>query len=300
MLKATTIEDVVAPYAPKKRRAPIAKTHPHLSAQWCYEKNCGFTPQDFSFGSEVAVWWRCLSNAEHIWQAPIRFRTTRGFVCPYCTGRRVCAGNCLATLFPQLAKEWHPTRNKDLTAADVTACSSRPVWWLCGRCGHEWQAIVAARTDNRRGCGICTRYRQILDLRNYPYALRCFDKGKNKGIDPKRLTTRTKVYWRCGKDHLWYRTFNKKCSAENFCPFCKKLSLQLTNSLASYFPELATQWHPQRNGKLTADQVMPKSNRTVWWLCPKCDHAWQARVANRSVKGSGCPLCARANRFKKG
>jgi hypothetical protein len=51
MLRATTIEQVVGRSPLSKKRPSIAKTHPHLSQQWCYEKNCGYTPEDFSFGS---------------------------------------------------------------------------------------------------------------------------------------------------------------------------------------------------------------------------------------------------------
>jgi glutaredoxin len=298
MLKATTIEQVVQRSPLSKKRPSIAKTHPHLSQQWCYEKNCGFTPEDFSFGSCIAVWWRCLNNANHIWQAPIHFRTTRGFVCPYCTGRRLSADNCLAALFPAVVKEWHPTRNGNLKATDVTAYASRLVWWLCGQCGHEWQAVVADRTANRRSCSLCARRRHKLDLGQYPYALPYFDKVKNKGLDPHWLITRGKVYWSCGqgKDHVWYRSFNKKTAPKDFCPFCKRIRRQLTHSLASCYPDLARQWHPTRNGQLTAAQVMAQSNRLVWWLCQKCNHTWQARVANRSINRSGCPQCAKAKR----
>ena len=40
---------------------------------------------------------------------------------------------------PELAKEWHPTRNDVLTPEMATSGSDKKVWWL-GRCGHEWQA----------------------------------------------------------------------------------------------------------------------------------------------------------------
>lgn len=294
MGRVTPIEEVVERHLSKKRPS-IAVTHPHLTAQWCYEKNCGFKPQDFSFGSAVAVWWRCLTNANHIWQAPIHFRTTRGFVCPYCTGRRLSPDNTLAALFPHLAKEWHPTLNRQLKATDVTRYSSRRVWWLCGHCGHEWQVAVAERTANKHGCSICARRRHKLDLRDYPYALPFFDRERNKGLDPYCLKIRGRVYWSCGKDkdHVWYGYFNKNTAQENFCPFCRKIKPHLTNSLASCYPGLARQWHPTRNGNLRPDQVMSKSGKLGWWLCPRCRHVWSTQVANRTVRGSGCPKCAK-------
>ncbi len=39
--------------------------------------------------------------------------------------------NDLATLYPSLVQEWHPTENGDLKPEDVSSGSSKEVWWLC-------------------------------------------------------------------------------------------------------------------------------------------------------------------------
>ena len=44
----------------------------------------------------------------------------------------------LAYRFPELAKEWHPTKNGVLTPSDITYGSKQIVWWKC-KIGHEWQ-----------------------------------------------------------------------------------------------------------------------------------------------------------------
>ena len=54
----------------------------------------------------------------------------------------------LAYRFPELAKEWHPTKNGDLTPFDVTCGSGKKVWWF-GECGHEWDDTVSHRTEGR-------------------------------------------------------------------------------------------------------------------------------------------------------
>ncbi|UQT48904.1 zinc-ribbon domain-containing protein [Flavonifractor plautii] len=56
------------------------------------------------------------------------------------------------------------------------------------------------------------------------------------------------------------------------------------NDLASQFPQLAAQWHPDKNGALRPENVSPNSNRKVWWLCP-LGHAWKATVTSRSREG---------------
>ena len=42
----------------------------------------------------------------------------------------------LAYRFPELSKEWHPTKNGDLTPYDVTVGSHKKVWWICSK-GHK-------------------------------------------------------------------------------------------------------------------------------------------------------------------
>ncbi|WP_306487357.1 zinc-ribbon domain-containing protein [Agathobaculum sp.] len=44
---------------------------------------------------------------------------------------------------------------------------------------------------------------------------------------------------------------------------CRKKKFQ------DVFTEPAEQWHPERNGDLTPDQVSLFSHRKVWWLCER-------------------------------
>ena len=46
--------------------------------------------------------------------------------------------NNLKFNFPDIAKEWHPTKNDDLKPSDVVKYANRKAWWLCKN-GHEWQ-----------------------------------------------------------------------------------------------------------------------------------------------------------------
>ena len=61
--------------------------------------------------------------------------------------------NDLGTTHPELVKEWHPTKNGDLTPRDVVAGSSKIIWWKCTH-NHEWNARVL---DRRNGslCPFC-------------------------------------------------------------------------------------------------------------------------------------------------
>jgi hypothetical protein len=128
-----------------------------LAKQWHLGKNGSLTPRDVAPNSDKKAWWICERG--HEWQAIISNRN-RGRGCPYCAGRAVCEDNCLQTLNPALAAEWHPERNSSLTPGDVTPGSSKRVWWRCKN-GHEWQAQINSRNRGYGRCPYCSGRREL-------------------------------------------------------------------------------------------------------------------------------------------
>jgi hypothetical protein len=61
----------------------------------------------------------------------------------------------LEALYPEIAKEWHPTKNGKLKPNMVTSKSSKKIWWKCNLCGYEWQSTIAHRTVGNHGCFKC-------------------------------------------------------------------------------------------------------------------------------------------------
>ncbi|MCA9212187.1 MAG: DEAD/DEAH box helicase family protein, partial [Planctomycetales bacterium] len=55
---------------------------------------------------------------------------------------------------PDLAAEFHPTRNDGLTVENVKPASNALIWWQCVK-GHEFQASPAYRTRSSRNCPGC-------------------------------------------------------------------------------------------------------------------------------------------------
>ena len=71
-----------------------------------------------------------------------------------------------------------------------------------------------------------------------------------------------------------------------------ELRLFQDNCLATCYPELAKQWHPELNGNLTPNDVIAGSNKKFWWKCPVADdHRWEASLDNRTCNNSRCPHC---------
>lgn len=76
----------------------------------------------------------------------------------------------------------------------------------------------------------------------------------------------------------------------NGCRVCSGRVATDDANLAILNPKLAKEWHPTKNGDLRPRDVLPKSEKRIWWHCSQ-EHEWQATPSNRS-RGSGCPYCS--------
>ena len=61
------------------------------------------------------------------------------------------------TSYPHLVKEWHPTKNEELTPNDFTHGTRKKVWWLCP-IGHSNESKIQSRAEKKkpRGCPYCS------------------------------------------------------------------------------------------------------------------------------------------------
>lgn len=142
----------------------LLTTHPELSNEWDYDKNYPLRPENFSYGVKNKMWWLCQSG--HSFQATINHRTGKKQQtgCPQCSGRVASNENNLLKVFPLAAKEWHPSKNGELTPEKVTSKSGKKVWWICPK-NHSYQATVHNRTGNDSGCPYCAGQKTLnLDL----------------------------------------------------------------------------------------------------------------------------------------
>ena len=146
------------PYCGRKKKVGMLEdTHPQLVAEW-HPRN-ELSPKEVTGGSHVKVLW--LGKCGHEWEAFIHNRTSKqANGCPYCSHKMVNEDNSLASCFPKIAAEWHPTKNGELLPSQVSWKTYKRVWWL-GKCGHEWKTLVRVRTRKIRpaGCPICQESR---------------------------------------------------------------------------------------------------------------------------------------------
>ncbi len=201
----------------------------------------------------------------------------------------------LQSEFPEVAKQWHSTKNASLAADTVTPHSGQKVWWLCPH-GHESKAVINSRTRGN-GCPFCAGQKPTADRNfatEYPELLTEWDWGKNSPKKPEDFAPRSsnKVWWKCEKGHSWQSSIsNRTRDTKNLCPCCSNRMLCEDNSLAQVLPDIAKDWHPYKNAPLTPNDVVAGGSKKVWWIC-KHGHEWKTTVGARVNRGTGCSKCS--------
>ena len=194
--------------------------------------------------------------------------------CPLCANKVVSSTNNLAAKYPELSAEWHPSKNGNLTPDQVIAHSAQMVWWKCPVADdHEWESIVFNRSKHGNGCPACagfipTEGHNLAAL--LPELVEQWHPTKNGDLLSQQLTpsSATLIWWACpvAEDHQWQatpgaRVIDMQEGTFKGCPFCANLYASTSNSLAELFPEIALEWHPTKNGELTAERVVQGSNK---------------------------------------
>lgn len=139
----------------------LATLNPILASEWHPTKNNLLTPKEYAGTSGKSVWW--LGKCGHEWKAQISNRKN-GAGCNTCRfiegarkKRTPNLGKDLASVFPLLATEWHPTKN-DLLPSEINPGSKKSIWWQCPK-GHEWKTQVTSRAGkDKTNCPVCARH----------------------------------------------------------------------------------------------------------------------------------------------
>ena len=219
----------------KQERKPriVDKSNPYTIQNiklWCKLNNKDFELiSDTYEGCDINLKWKCFKKEcgeifESTWD---NIKANRD--CPFCAGKRVGLSNCLATTNPELAKEWHPTLNGDLTPFNVTPGTNKNIWWQCEK-GHEWQAEIYNRAGNNSGCPYCSGRYASEDynlLKDNPELCKEWDYNKNdKNPEDYTPYANQYVWWVCKEcDYEWKINIysrNRKDGKSCGCPSCSE------------------------------------------------------------------------------
>ena len=203
-----------------------------LMAEWDWEKNTEFDPNQLTHGSHKKVWWVC-QKCHHSWMDTIAHRN-EGRTCPSCNKKNfaskyrktvISRTDSLAEKHPEIASQWHPTKNGKEGPYHFTPTSGKKVWWQCEK-GHEWQAVIDARVRYNTGCPICSgrvALKGVNDLATtHPQIAAEWHPTKNGELKPEnfKIGSDKIVWWKCHKGHEWRTNIYHR--QETGCPECLK------------------------------------------------------------------------------
>lgn len=213
----------------------IENSKEHLLSEWDYEKNKNLEPKDISFGNTQQIWWKCPQCNQSYQSIPTDRRRSRD--CPYneCRKKKQ-AENIKKALLKRrgsllehnsdLAREWHPFKNGELTPNDISPRSDIKVWWL-GTCNHEWQATPSNRVRMNSGCPICNNKIVLIGFNDLATTHRdlCkeWDYKKNGDLLPTNVVagTHKQVWWQCEKGHSYKASISNRSKKNGTgCPNC--------------------------------------------------------------------------------
>ena len=176
----------------------------------------------------------------------------------------------LATSNPELAKEWHPTKNKNITPSDISYRSGKIFWWVCDQ-GHEWTAKVSTRVDGH-GCPYCAGWKVLPgynDLESsYPQLVAEWHPTKNGDLLPSEVSNKSlkEVWWICNRGHEWKEKIYIRAKGRD-CPYCSgQKVLPGFNDLKTKNPELVKMWDYERNCNLKPETLQESEVDEVGWF----------------------------------
>jgi len=280
----------------------LSDKRPDIAEEWHPTKNGTLTPDKVSVGSAQMVFWLCKMSPNHIWRAKVIDRTYKNSKCRFCSGREASLEYNLSVTDPEIAKQWHPLKNRPWTPQMVTRGSHKVFYWVCNKYKtHEWQSTVNKRTSDR-GCPYCTN--KIPCKENclatiYPDIAKEWHPTKNKPYTSRDVTfgSGMDVWWQCSiyKSHNWKVSINDRTAYKTGCYKCMRKKANKHNCLATVNPKLAREWHPTKNGKLTPKDITTQAIKRVFWICHNdITHDWKATVNQRKWNDK-CPICKERN-----
>jgi len=149
----------------------------------------------------------------------------------YRSMRHLPEENTLQKRFPELIKQWHPTKNGEVLPNNIRCGSAKKYWWVC-EYGHEWEATVVSRTKGV-GCRRCRELKKEEELRKknltvtHPELANQWHPKLNGELTPDKVThgSRLRAWCKCEKGHAWQAAVFQRSTGTG-CPKCDRIRRQ--------------------------------------------------------------------------
>ncbi|GEE00383.1 hypothetical protein nbrc107696_08290 [Gordonia spumicola] len=226
--------------------------------------------------------------------------------------------NLLRTSDNEALSWWDHDANTESLWETAKLKSPKAAAWKCPECGHRFTAVIRDMTKQPT-CPPCAERRQHeyhewlasfegKTVADVPELLEAWDDEMHprfalvldgtfttngwgpysRGFQPRAI-----YRFKCPNGH--HPRISPTSFLERGCPACRGNATRDRNNTGNeprLSPEIASQWHPDRNGAWTAAQASPDSRRLAWWRDPVCGHEWQQTPRERDkYTRRRCPDC---------
>ncbi|MFG2712309.1 zinc-ribbon domain-containing protein [Streptomyces goshikiensis] len=244
---------------------------------------------------DIAFGCRCQTN-------PRRDRQTSRVSQPKAKQRDLLKDSDLPVL------DWWDHGTNDAAAWETVGLRAlREVSWRCPDCGLQFPKRVIDMVTTP-DCPDCEPKRRaarnaeyerfkVTPVAEVPELLAAWADDE----DPRTVTVAgsgSLRRFRCPQGH--HPRVSPHTYLQSGCPSCRSQDTRIERILlAEVDPaafglgaEIASQWHPVKNGAVELATVSPGSRKARWWQDPGCGHEWQETPAQRD-KGQRlrCPVC---------
>ena len=272
----------------------LGTTHPSLLLDWNYVKNGnhGLSPFSVSKGSEKKAFWKC-HKCGHEWKACIYSRAA-GVGCPNCASE-------LSTSFPEQSLFFYVSQ----IYSDAIN-GYKPLWLSPSEIdiflpsisiGIEYDGAGYHKSPMRdiQKDSTCKKHGiRLLHVRE-PGCPELPASSWTISRNTKRVSSLDEMVLAVFKElNILDKAIEVKIDTEKdkdkiYGQYLTKIK---ANSIAKY-PLAMFYWDWEANRGIDPNMVSAGSNMVVHWVCPTCGFTWTGRVADRTRKGRGCPVCSK-------
>lgn len=232
---------------------------PDLMQEWDWNRNKALDPSKITHSSaKFKPFWICPRH--HSYQSEA-YRRTRGRGCNICSGKSVVVGvNNLSFTDPEVARYLE----NPLDGETYSRGSVRKVPWKCDL-GHITYARISHRVSGT-GCRICTNQEVLVGFNDLwttdpDLAVQLLDQ-----TDGYKYVAHTakRIYWRCGKGHIYNISISSRKRSGSGCPTCSYRISKPELTLLMMIPESDGQYKYIHEGNtFTPDVYVPKNNMFI-------------------------------------
>ena len=277
----------------QKKDNNILVEYPELANEWNYDHNDAIDIETITGGMNIKVWWQCHKG--HEWKASVSSRV-RGNGCPECSKERRSSFPeqaifyYIKQMYPDAVNGYYPESKLEL---DIYIPSINIGIEYDGRYYHSSDRKRAIdERKNRRVKELGFVLIRIVEEGVTPpdgteYCVKCNVLNNKPDLNKAMIDTIDLINSiTCGNNKI-----DIDLDRDSTAILEQYISSEKENSIANNHPELLSDWHPSKNGKLKPEYIQAMSNKRFWWKCSACGYEWKSSAANRSI-GHGCPACS--------